>query len=214
MACDIIEDGWRSSQYASLKSLLSGFSDLERPAALKEMLAVELERRIRQNERPNREEYVSNWPEYVAVIHELFDTVVERMLRTTLNVHHRYGASSKPVTKPHHLEETPAKIGKYAIVERLDGGGQATVFRAIHPELRRDVVIKFCHTDATVRPDMKEALAAEGRMLASLDHPNLAKVFDFDLHEGRPYLVMEFVQGLNLAQYRKQHGATRGIGFL
>ena len=95
----------------------------------------------------------------------------------------------------------PTHIGKYLIVEVLGTGGQGSVYRAVHPRSARQLVIKiarYCLLDKTADRD---ALIAEGRLLAGLDHPDLIRVYDFDFHEGRPFLVMEYVRGRTLGQF-------------
>src|SRR5262249_39835795 len=54
----------------------------------------------------------------------------------------------------------------------------------------------------------REPLVAEGRLLAELDHPNLARVYDLDFHQDRAFLVMEYVRGRSLDQYAKQEPLT------
>jgi hypothetical protein len=71
------------------------------------------------------------------------------------------------------------------------------VYRGVHPALGRDVVIKVGHEAAG---EAASALVAEGRILAELDHPGLARVYDLRLHEGKPCLVMEYVRGSDLDQ--------------
>jgi tRNA A-37 threonylcarbamoyl transferase component Bud32 len=89
----------------------------------------------------------------------------------------------------------PATIGKYFIVGELGTGGQARVYRAVHPALGRDVVIKWGHHTPDPSDATPDRLVDEAKLLAELEHPNLARVFDLDFHEGRPYLVMEYVRG-------------------
>lgn len=97
-------------------------------------------------------------------------------------------------------ELVPASIGKYRIVARLgQPSGQAEVFRAVHPGLEKEVVIKWG------RSSLEEAalgvgLLEEAKLLSQLDHPNLARVYDLDFHEGRPFLVLEYVRGRSLEQ--------------
>jgi serine/threonine protein kinase len=108
----------------------------------------------------------------------------------------------------------PVRIGKYLVVERLDGGGQAQVFRVMHPELARELVLKRGRRPIAARREagtsgeaepLRAALLNEGRLLARCDHPNLVRVVDLGVHEGRPYVVMEYVPGLTLKQFARQH---------
>jgi serine/threonine protein kinase len=95
----------------------------------------------------------------------------------------------------------PESIGRYRIVGELDSGGQATVYRAMHPTLPRDVAIKIAHRPS---PIDRSLLRGDAELLCELDHPHLVRVHDLDLHEGRPFVVMEFVRGLNLQQVADQ----------
>lgn len=103
----------------------------------------------------------------------------------------------------------PQKIGKYVVIAALDHGGQARLFRAVHPALEKEMVIKLANY--SVRRDSSEyqRLIKEGRILAELEqHPNLARVYDLDFHDGRPFLAMERLSGQNLANYAKWHRFT------
>ena len=86
-----------------------------------------------------------------------------------------------------------ATIGRYRVIDSLGRGAQATVYRGLHPDLRRDVVIKLAHRTAAAQ--VAETLRAEARLLATLDHPGLARIYDLDAHDGRPFIVMEYVGG-------------------
>ena len=96
----------------------------------------------------------------------------------------------------------PETIGKYRVVGQFPRSGQAQVFRVVHPELRRDLVLKLANQP--VDEDGRAGLIEEGRRLAELEHPNIVRVHDLDFHDGRPYLVMEFIRGRTLAQYARE----------
>jgi serine/threonine protein kinase len=106
--------------------------------------------------------------------------------------------------------EPMRRIGKYIVIERLDSGGQAEVFRVVHPALGKELVLKLARrpiaTGIEGRADAawRDRTMGEGRLMARCDHPNLVRVFDLDIHEGRPFLVMEYVPGLTLDQFADQ----------
>lgn len=102
----------------------------------------------------------------------------------------------------------PSAIGKYIVVGELDAGGQARVYRALHPALGKDVAIKWGRKPASLETADQDRLVAEGRLLAELDHPNLARVFDLDFHEGHPFLAMEYVRGRDLYKSTRQERPT------
>lgn len=107
----------------------------------------------------------------------------------------------QPLRGEQRNSKLPSIIGRYFVRKELGDGpsGQGRVFLALHPTLDRDVAIKICLVDGR-NSARNELLLVEGRMLSQLDHPHLAKIYDLDFHEGRPYLVMEFVRGRTLAQ--------------
>ena len=93
------------------------------------------------------------------------------------------------------------KLGKYTLVSPLGAGGMGEVFLAAvdGPHgFRREVAIKVMRTAG--KTAQREALfLSEARTLAELRHRNIVQVFDFDVHEGQPYLVMELLHGASLA---------------
>lgn len=98
----------------------------------------------------------------------------------------------------------PATIGRYLIVGELDSGGQSDVFRALHPTLDNEVVIKLSRKPVGVTDPDRHLLVAEGKHLARLEHPNLARVYDLDFHDDRPFLVLEYVPGRNLHRFANE----------
>jgi predicted Ser/Thr protein kinase len=92
----------------------------------------------------------------------------------------------------------PGYIGPYRIIAVLGRGGQGTVYRATHPTLGRDVAVKIA--DGELPEAAQARLFEEGRVLAGLDDPGLIRVYDAGLHDGRPYVAFEYVQGRSLAE--------------
>jgi tRNA A-37 threonylcarbamoyl transferase component Bud32 len=97
-----------------------------------------------------------------------------------------------------------ATIGKYVVVSPLDTGGQADVYRVLHPTLTKELVLKLSRGKLAGGQADHDHLVAEGRLLADLEHPNLARIYDLDFFEDRPFLVMEYIRGRNLQQHAKQ----------
>ncbi len=117
-------------------------------------------------------------------------------------------SQTPPVARPR-----PESIGRYRIVGELDSGGQAAVYRAVHPTLPRDLAIKIAHEPTEID---RSLLRGDAEILCELDHPNLVRVHDLDVHDGRPFVAMEFVRGRNLHQVAEQCAAIarpgRGVG--
>jgi serine/threonine protein kinase len=89
-------------------------------------------------------------------------------------------------------------IGPYRLVEQLGQGGMATVFKAYHPALDRYVAIKALHPALTNEPNFLARFQREAQVVARLEHPNIVPIYDYSEHEGRPYLVMKFIEGETL----------------
>lgn len=91
------------------------------------------------------------------------------------------------------------KIGKYEIVENLGRGGMAQVYKGYQESLDRYVAIKLMHSFLVTEEDFLFRFKREARAMASLNHPNIVRVYDFDVYgEDTYYLVMEYVSGGSL----------------
>ena len=86
------------------------------------------------------------------------------------------------------------------ILECLGRGGMGAVYKARQPKLNRLVALKLLAPEKDADPKFAERFLREAQTLARLSHPNIVTVHDFGEVGGRCYLVMEFVDGLNLRQ--------------
>jgi tRNA A-37 threonylcarbamoyl transferase component Bud32 len=102
--------------------------------------------------------------------------------------------------------ERPVAIGQYLVVELLDEGGEAEVYRVLHPHLGKEMVLKWARRP--VGDAERASLFAEVRVLVELEHINLVRVFDSGEHDGRPFLVMEYLRGRNLEVYAHDERVT------
>ncbi|HLA45518.1 MAG TPA: protein kinase, partial [Aggregatilineales bacterium] len=91
-------------------------------------------------------------------------------------------------------------LGKYEIIDRLGRGGMAEVYRAYHAQLDRYVAIKLLHPFLAEDAEFKERFEREAKNIASLRHPHIVQVFDFDFDEAGDsyYMVMELIEGSTL----------------
>jgi len=91
-------------------------------------------------------------------------------------------------------------IGQYKIQQELGAGGMGVVYRAADSKLGRDVAIKVLPTEFAKDPERLARFEREARLLASLNHPNVAAIHGLEETDGIPYLVLEFVAGETLGQ--------------
>ena len=99
-------------------------------------------------------------------------------------------------TSPRSLKAR--SVGPYRIVALLARGGMGDVYRATDPRLGRDVALKTLTKAERGDAHAVERFLQEARITASLDHPNIVKVFDVGMSNGRPYLVSELLEGETL----------------
>ena len=87
---------------------------------------------------------------------------------------------------------------RYELIERVGGGGMATVWMAQDTRLGRRVAVKVIPDALAAQAPYVERFRREARIAAGLSHPNLVKVYDFGSDGERPFLVMEYIQGVTL----------------
>ena len=95
-------------------------------------------------------------------------------------------------------------VGHYRIEEELGAGGMGTVYRATDSKLGRQVAIKFLPEAFAKDPEWLGRFEREARLLAALNHPNIAAIYGFEEAQGVHYLVLELVSGETLAQRLKR----------
>jgi tetratricopeptide (TPR) repeat protein len=94
--------------------------------------------------------------------------------------------------------DTGTRIGPYLVIGRLGSGGMGEVYRARDTTLDRDVAIKALPPDVRGDRARLTRFEREARLLASLNHPNIATLHGLQEHGGEPCLVMELVEGVSL----------------
>src|SRR5262249_1216191 len=98
-------------------------------------------------------------------------------------------------------------LGNYVILEKIGQGGMGSVFKARHRRMNRLVALKVLPQSLSSIPEAILRFQREVEAAARLQHPNIAAAFDADEAAGVHFLVMEHVDGPNLANYVKQRGA-------
>jgi serine/threonine protein kinase len=117
------------------------------------------------------------------------------------------GQGASRATRPGRALEPGDAVGRYVVQRPLGRGAYGAVYRAADPVSGREVAIKVLsksHADDSL---MVRRFWLEGDILAELDHPGVVGIYDADvLPDGRPYLVLELLEGRTLARHLRQKG--------
>ncbi len=116
---------------------------------------------------------------------------------------HVIGEAAESLLDDHRDRLIGTRIGAYRVVSILGHGGMSTVYRGERDDAhyRQTVAIKVLQ-QATLHPRLRNRLHSERHILATLDHPSIARLIDSgDLEDGTPYLVMEHVDGESIDEY-------------
>lgn len=117
--------------------------------------------------------------------------VKHKLLNVITSEHANHETDREPISLPN--------ITGYELISVLGRGGSSVVYAARDTKLHRMVAIKLLHDKAT--PVQRQRFHKEAQSLASLQHPNVARIFDVGETAEQPYLILEYISGGSLANY-------------
>jgi serine/threonine-protein kinase len=128
-----------------------------------------------------------------------------------LEPHHRFCAICGAALDASARDETDPLIGctlpgGHVVTELIDVGGMGRVYRAEQKMLGRTVAVKIIHPHLLGEASIEARFITEARAASQLNQPNSVAVIDFGKHEGRFYLVMEYLRGRDLATIAHEQG--------
>jgi len=91
------------------------------------------------------------------------------------------------------------KVGRYEVIRLVGEGGMGTVYEALDARLNRKVALKILSSELKSKRKAAKRFTIEAQAAARLEHPNVVRIFDFNVECAIPYMAMEFLQGETLA---------------
>lgn len=152
------------------------------------------------------------------------ETSINAITHQLEELHERIRAGKLPVSV--EPEELPQGIGhdnmigyiidrKYEVLSAIGYGGMGVVYKVRHLILGRDFAIKVIHPYLAADARNRRRFQREAQAASRLTHPNLATVFDWDIMEdGRPYLVMYYIDGVKLSELIKVRETVDSLTWL
>lgn len=129
-------------------------------------------------------------------------------LRAVLQfLHDKKNLSYYQLKKLLHGKGSELVIGPYIITDRLGDGGMGKVYRAYHVDRpRQTIALKVVRSTLVANPVVRGRYAREVQTSGTLSHPNIVRLFDAGEADGKFYLAMEFVDGIDLARMIREFG--------
>ncbi|MCB9075975.1 MAG: protein kinase [Anaerolineaceae bacterium] len=162
------------------------------------------------------QQVLSVWKPYINFLSppqkEAFKHLVEQIIKRPIIIKKPELLEPLPTGRDSSVlpgKEVEQNLGRYIVEKMIGKANLADIYRGFDPQLGRPVAIKRLST--TITSDNEEIHARfklEARTIAVLRHPHILQIYDFDIKNSRPYMVMEFIEGQNLKEYLYDLRAT------
>jgi serine/threonine-protein kinase len=227
--CDRFESAWLAGERPRLEDFLPLVEEADRPALLRELLAIELDYRGRQGERPTAEEYRLRLPTYAAILDEALGHFAtspaapprsprpetpppprDKPISTRLTGPSLRPAAKEPPPSESAVADQPLSLGaeRYLIEGEIARGGMGAVLRAHDRDLNRALALKVLREDFRALPEMVRRFHEEAQITGQLQHPAIPPVHEIGtLADGRPFLAMKLIRGRTLAELLKERSS-------
>ncbi len=191
--CDRFDQALVKGTGPRIEDYLVDAPESARDGLLAELLAIEVEYRTKQDDAPEKAEYLQRFPQQESVIAGVFGSAPKTHVAET------QFAGNDTISRP---RDVSPELDNFRLIEELGRGGMGVVWLAEQDKpVKRRVALKLIKAELNSK-DVLARFDAEKQALAMMDHPNIARVLNAGTtKDGRPYFVMELVDGISITQY-------------
>ena len=178
--CGRFEAAWQAGEQPQIENYLPDVIESERADLLRDLLATELELLEKAGKLSDESSYCRRFPQFVEVVREVF---------SDSSGHAFFG-----------------NLRDYELQQKLGAGSMGVVYKALHTRLKRSVAIKTLPPNSMHRPETISRFHREMEAIGQLDDPHIVRAHDAGEVDGTHYLVMEYVDGLDLRVLQERVG--------
>jgi len=206
--CDRFETAWKAGKRPRLEDYLTGVPAPERAALLRDLIVLEIDYRRLSGEHPTAAEFLERFPDLDQI---WIGNLLSANAPTVSTVPPGAAPSPAPpaVGATQAAGDVPPELAhhaRYQILRVLGCGGMGVVFQAMHRLMERPVALKVIRGDYVRTPQFIERFRQEVKAAARLSHPNIVAAYDAEQAGDLHFLVMEYVDGVNLAHLAANKG--------
>lgn len=201
--CDRFRQDWAEDRAPRLQAALESLPESARAAAFPQLLQIDLQERSARGETVWADDYLERFPQFDGEIALALAQMPAEICSSVGTV------ISDPLPVAAAVNKKPGVgtwLGDYELVQRLGGGAMGQVFRAQHRFLRKTVAVKILAPSLAENPKAMARFRREMQMVGQMNHPNLVQATDAGCFEQVHYLVMEYIDGVDLHKLLAKNG--------
>ena len=216
--CVEFEKAWRDGQSPRVEDYAARMSGDAQLAAIRELIAQEIDLRWAAGQSAEAEEYHQRFPQYGLAVNGAFSMLEGRRRSAgqlvdtdsfvgddVSETDHKRPTARPNSHQPPQPQPLPERLGRFKIELRLGRGAFGDVYLADDPELKRKVALKVPRRERFSSPEDMDIFVQEARTAAGLTHAGIVTIHDVVREGDSLFIVQEYIEGQDLANYLKSH---------